>query len=178
MQEDALRRLVDEQQIRAVILRYCRGIDRMDRALVRDCYHPDAIDEHGSFRGDVDAYLDWVWPLLEKYVSTMHFIGNMLVEVSGDAAASETYGIAFHRSEDARPHLNLITGFRFLDRFERREDAWRIAERRAVTEWSRIDDEAGRFLAREGLLQGRRDPSDASYALFAALAPRNARGAT
>lgn len=167
--DDALRRLGDDREIRDVVLRYCRGIDRMDRALVHDCYHPDAIDEHGSFRGGVDEYLDWVWPLLAKYTNTMHFVGNQLVEIAGDVAAVETYGIAFHRSEDARPELNLITGFRFLDRFERREARWRIAHRRAVTEWSRIDDEAGRFLPGSGLLQGERDSSDASYALFRAL---------
>ena len=41
--------LLDKQAIREVVLRYCRGIDRLDREMVRDCYWPEAIDEHGSF---------------------------------------------------------------------------------------------------------------------------------
>jgi hypothetical protein len=173
MNDVALRTLLDQREIADVVLRYCRGIDRMDRDLVRDCYHPDAVDEHGSFRGGVEEFLDWVWPLLESYTTTMHFVGNQLVEVAGDTGAAETYGIAFHRSEDARPHLNLMTGFRYLDRFERRAGSWRIARRTAVTEWSRIDDVAGRFLPGDRLLQGRRDVDDVSYALFASLAPRD-----
>ena len=112
-----------EREIRDVVMRYCRGIDRMDRQLVRSCYHADATDDHGSFSGGVDEFLAWVWPLLERYTLTMHFVGNLLIEVGDDVAAAETYGIAFHRSEDARPQLNLMTGFRYLDRFERHVNA-------------------------------------------------------
>ena len=164
-----LRQLLHEREIRDVVMRYCRGIDRMDRQLVRSCYHADATDDHGSFSGGVDEFLVWVWPLLERYTLTMHFVGNLLVEVGDDVAAVETYGIAFHRSEDARPQLNLMTGFRYLDRFERRDGEWRIASRVAVTEWSRVDDAAGRFLPGTAVLQGRRDSTDASYALFESL---------
>lgn len=169
-----LRELLDERAIRKVLLRYCRGIDRMDRELVRSCYHADATDEHGGFAGGVEEFLAWVWPLLERYTMTMHFTGNCLIEVTGDAAAVETYGIAFHRSEDPRQELNLITGFRYLDLFERREGAWRIARRVAVTDWCRVDDEAGRFLPAAGLLQGQRGSADASAGLF----DRSKRGST
>ena len=66
-------------------------------------------------------------------------------------------------------HLNLMTGFRYLDRFERREGEWRIAARTAVTEWSRIDDVAGRWETPAGFLSGRRDRGDALYALLASV---------
>jgi hypothetical protein len=170
-----LRQLLHERDIRDVVMRYCRGIDRMDRQLVRSCYHPDATDDHGSFSGGVDEFLAWLWPLLERYTLTMHFVGNLLIEVGDDVAAAETYGIAFHRSEDERPQLNLMTGFRYLDRFERRDGEWRIASRVAVTEWSRVDDPAGRFLPGTALLQGRRDSSDASYTLFDRLTSAGAK---
>ena len=172
--ETAVRELLDEREIHKVLLRYCRGIDRMDRELVRSCYHEDATDEHGSFSGSVEEFLAWVWPLLERYTLTMHFVGNCLVEVAGDLAAAETYGIAFHRSEDPAAHLNLMTGFRYLDRFERREGSWRIARRVAVTEWSRIDDSVGRFQPPAALLQGQRGAADASFALFEGLTKRTA----
>jgi len=168
--EAELRRLLDQRQIEDAILRYCRGIDRMDRELVRSCYHPDATDEHGSFSGGVDEFLDWVWRLLARYESTMHLIGNVLVEVEGERAAAETYGVAFHRGPESSPQLNLITGFRFLDRFERRGGGpWKIAARVAVTEWSRRDDPAGRWPVPESLRSGRRDGSDALYSLLAGL---------
>jgi SnoaL-like domain len=169
--EPELARLVAQREIEDVILRYCRGIDRMDRELVRSCYHADASDEHGSFSGGVDAFLDWVWKLLARYESTMHFIGNVLIELRGERAAAETYGVSFHRGPEASPHLNLITGFRFLDRFERRGGGpWKIASRVAVTEWSRRDDAAGRWPVPGEMRSGRRDRSDALYSLLADIA--------
>ena len=79
--DSALQALLDERAIRNVVLRYCRGVDRLDEDLVRSCYHPDASDEHGSFSGDVEAYIEWSFGLLRDYDATMHFIGNQLVEV-------------------------------------------------------------------------------------------------
>jgi hypothetical protein len=169
--EPVLVELLAKREIEDVILRYCRGIDRLDRDLVRSCYHPDATDEHGSFRGGVEAFLDWSFGLLARYQSTMHLAGNVLIELAGDAAAAETYGIAFHRGASDEPRLNLITGFRLLDRFERRAGGpWRIAARVAVTEWSRVDDAAGRWPVPAELRSGRRDRSDALYPLLASLA--------
>ena len=171
--QEALAALVAKREIEEVVLRYCRGVDRMDRDLVRSCYHPDARDEHGSFRGGVDEFVDWVFGLLARYEGTMHFVGNVLVELAGDAAVAESYGIAWHWSRDPRPQWNLVTGFRYLDRFERRGDgAWRIARRIAVTEWSRVDDPARRWTPPPGLPMGRRDRDDALYALLEGLRSR------
>jgi len=168
--DETVAALAAKREIEEVVLRYCRGIDRMDRELVRSCYHADATDEHGSFTGGVDAFLEWVWKLLARYEMTMHFVGNVLVELADDAAVAESYGVAWHRSRDPRPQLNLVTGFRTLDRFERRGDAgWRIARRVAVTEWSRVDDPKDRWLPPPGLRTGRRDRGDALYELLEGL---------
>ena len=112
-----------------MVLTYCRGVDRMDRGLVRSCYHADATEEHGSFSGTIDGYLDWVWRVLSRYERTQHFVGNLLIELRGDRAHAETYGIAFHEGDAADPTKNLAVGFRYLDRFERRDDGgWRIVQ--------------------------------------------------
>ena len=158
--------LLDERAIRNVVLRYCRGVDRMDRELVRSCYHADATDEHGSFTGQVDEFLEWVFRVLARYEVTMHFVGNLLVEfVPGepDVARCETYGIAFHRSAGEDPRGNLATGFRYVDRFERRDGEWRIARRVAITEWSRVDDREHWWPIPDGMRTGSRDRTDAVY---------------
>ena len=59
----------------------------------------------------MEELLEWIWRLLARYEMTMHFVGNVLVELAGDAAVAETYGVAWHRSSDPRPQLNLVTGF-------------------------------------------------------------------
>ena len=152
-----VRELFDEQAIRRVLARYCRGIDRLDLDLVRSCYHPDATEAHGTFTGGLEEYLAWVWKVLGRYESTFHFIGNVLVEpVDDDRARCETYGMAHHRTADGTAVGNLVTGFRYVDRFERRDGEWRIAHRTAVTEWSSID--ADRWPLPAAMPVGRRDP--------------------
>ncbi|NUU20962.1 MAG: nuclear transport factor 2 family protein [Streptomycetaceae bacterium] len=165
--EDAMRTLLDKQAIHEVVLRYCRGVDRMDLDLVRDCYHPDATDDHGSFSGGVDEFVGWIGRLLPRYTMTMHVVANHLVEFAGpDLARAETYGVAYHRSASPDPRGNLSTGFRYIDDFARRGGAWRIARRVATTEWVRVDDHAGQWPIPAGMLTGRRDRTDAVYAPF------------
>lgn len=162
---DPVERLVAEAEIGRVVARYCRGIDRVDLELVRSCYHGDARDEHGSFAGTVDEYVAWVAGLLAKYDATMHFIGNQLVDFEdADTAWAETYGISVHRSASDAPHLNLTTGFRFVDRFERRGGEWRIAHRVAVADWSLRHRPDDWWPLPEHHRRGRRDRSDAVYA--------------
>ncbi|HEY8123118.1 MAG TPA: nuclear transport factor 2 family protein [Myxococcota bacterium] len=164
--------LLARDEIHSVLLRYFRGIDRLDLELVRSCYHADAHDSHGGFSGTRDEFVAWVTKLLARFESTMHFAGNVLIEVEGDAAVAETYAIAFHRSREARPSLNLMVGVRYVDRFEKRAGAWKIARRACVTEWSRVDDEPGRFPIAEAHLTGKRDRSDVLYEMLAGLGKR------
>lgn len=159
--------LVQERAIERTIHRYCRGIDRLLPEVVRSCFHDDAIDDHGGAPRERDAFIDWVFALLATYGSTMHLVGNLLVDVgeagSGEVALAETYGVAFHRSpedEPFEPRRNLITGFRYVDRFERRDGRWAIAHRVATTEWSRVDDLEGRWAFPDTLRRGTRDASD------------------
>ncbi len=156
--------IADRCAITDVIHRYCRGVDRFDFELVRSCYHPDAVDEHGSFVGTVDEYLAWVRTQLEKYQVTFHAVSNVLVEFDGEQARCETYGIAHHRGRrDDPPHRNLITGFRYVDRFECRDGDWRIVHRIAITEWSRVDDPEQWWKVPDHMRSGRRDSSDPAF---------------
>jgi hypothetical protein len=155
----------DDLAIRRVVLRYCRGIDRLDLDLVRSCYHPDATDSHGSFEGDVPAFLVWVERVLHRYTMTMHYIANQLVEPLGDdRARCESYGMAIHRTEGGDDRGNLTTGFRFVDDFERRGGEWRIARRVATTEWVRVERPEDQWPVPSTMVIGRRDRTDAVYA--------------
>ncbi|MEU6660333.1 nuclear transport factor 2 family protein [Streptomyces sp. NPDC046821] len=161
--------LSDRQQIHDVVLRYCRGIDRLDLDLVRSAYHPDGVDHHTGFSGPVDAYVAWVEPLLRRFDGTQHIIGNHYVELFGDGdhAVAETYGTAVHwgsPADDAR--RNFTSGFRYVDHMTRRDGRWAIVERFAVREWTRSD--AGTRIAPEADgPRPRRDGSDPLHTLTA-----------
>ncbi|HEX7096302.1 MAG TPA: nuclear transport factor 2 family protein [Acidimicrobiales bacterium] len=160
----ALRELLDKQAIHEVVLRYCRGIDRCDREMVRDCYWPEAIDEHGSFTGTRDEYVAWVFDrMLPRYAFTTHHVMNNLVEVDGDRARSETYGISTHRAAPGHDNPDLETAFRYVDDFERRDGEWRIARRTCTLEWTRVIEPESWFDASPRHRRGMRDRSDPVY---------------
>jgi len=167
-----LDQLLSEAAIRRVLARYCRGIDRMDEALVRSCYHPGAVDSHGNFEGPVEEFVPWALSMVERYTMTMHFLGTILIEPTADpdVAHSEAYALAYHRREGGRDHHNLVAGFRYVDRFERRAvgdggPEWRIAKRVAVSEWIRRDPPEGWWPIGDDFLTGRRDRDDVVYRL-------------
>lgn len=137
-----LQQLQDERDIRRIIYRYCRAVDRSDFALLRSCYHPDAFDDHGVYKGGVDGLLDYIRGESGKFLHTMHFIGNVLIDIDGDTADTEAYTLAFHRmpASPTKPLRDLVVGLRYLDRFERRTGRWAIARRVCVFAWSQRTD--------------------------------------
>lgn len=140
-----LARLLDERDIRDVLARYCRGIDRRDLDLVRTCFHPDATDDHGpGFRGGVEDLLAYVAGELARYSSTTHLLGQILVEHHPDdptQARAEAYVVAYHRKDPSgsAPGRDFVVGLRYVDDVERRDGAWRIARRVCAVDWSRMD---------------------------------------
>lgn len=164
---EPLQRLLDDRSIRDVLLRYCRGVDRIDLELVRDCYWDDAVDDHGAFRGGVADFVAWIGRLLPRYGVTVHSLTNTLVEfhpTRDGVARVESYGTAEHQTPGGPPELNLTIAFRYLDRFEQREGEWRIADRLCTTEWVRVNDPALAFPVDERFPRGvRGDRSDPVY---------------
>jgi hypothetical protein len=126
----------DRQAIYDVMLRYCRGIDRLDPELVASAYHPGAIDHHTGFDGPVEAYVVWVERGLRRLGGTMHMLANHSVELRGDRAVAETYGQAVHWPDDSEEQIDsFTTGFRYIDELAHRDGRWAITERWAVREW-------------------------------------------
>lgn len=142
MSDSRVQRLIDESDIRAVVTRYARAIDRMDFELLRSCYHPGAIDDHGVFRGTIEEFVDFLSGRLHTHVSTTHFLGNHEVEIDGDVAFAETVCIASHRdaATEELPERDMSGIVRYCDRLERRNGEWRIAHRIVVHEPGRFDD--------------------------------------
>jgi hypothetical protein len=177
MTADGLADLLATEQIRAVVLRYCRGVDRLDFDLVRSAYHPDGIDHHTGFDGPIDEYVPWVSQALGRFDGTMHVVGNQLVDLAGDRAVCESYGTAVHWGQPADdPRRNFTSGFRYVDDMRCIDSVWAIAERWAVREWTRSD--AGRYLEKEGTGPSpRRDADDLVLQRVRAMSSTTVSGA-
>lgn len=129
--EAQLREMLDRQAIRQVMLRYGRGLDRLDVELARSCYFDDAIEDHGHFVGSPDDFIQWANDVALRYESTQHAILNHYCELDGDDAYCETYYL-FTGINAESPHF-MSTG-RYVDHFQRRNGEWRIANRVTIVE--------------------------------------------
>jgi hypothetical protein len=125
--------LADREAIRDCLYRYSRAIDRCDMDLLRTVYWPDAIDTHLGFQGNVEQLIAWALPKLRNMDQNMHLIGNILIELDGHRAAVESYFWSLCVIVDGTAR-DIVACGRYLDRFERRDDTWRIAERLVVTD--------------------------------------------
>jgi len=131
-QEKQLAALADRQEILDCIHRYSRGVDRFDRDMVLSVYHPDAVDDHGEFCGTREAFVDWAFGYhAEHQISHHHMVFNHSCELDGDTAHTETYWLFFGENK-VKP--NTLAIGRYLDRFEKRDGRWAIADRVCISE--------------------------------------------
>lgn len=171
----ALRQLLAKDAIRQVLHTLTRGQDRLDRDAITSGYWPDAIDDHGVFRGSPPEFADFAIAALAQFAASHHVLGQSDIVVEGDVAHSETYVHAHHVSNAPDGTItDDVEGLRYLDRFERRavgETAeWRIARRTLVWDWSyRICAGDARALP-DGCTLGRRDKEDFVYDWLSAAA--------
>jgi SnoaL-like domain len=129
-----VRGLRDRQEILDCINSYGRGLDRLDAQLIRNAYHPDAIDNHGPFVGGVDAFVPFAIEIEGTFLATHHGITSHNCEITGDQAHTESYVLFFVRMSDGKT-LG-AGGGRYIDRLERRDGKWAITVRRLLMDWS------------------------------------------
>lgn len=135
---EAIRQLMSREAIRDCLMRYARAIDRMDRVLLESVYWPEATDDHGSFSGAAAEFIEWVFPVLAAMEQTSHRLENILIELRGDEARTETYFEAYHRiPREGTDSYDLVVGGRYLDWLQCRNGAWRIRSRRVLYDWMR-----------------------------------------
>ena len=162
--EQQVRILVDKNAIEECLLRYTRGVDRLDVELIKSAFHPDALDNHTrAVRGSVDTMLDWWLPQQADREAQHHFVTNQTIDIDGDVAHSESYFLTFIKMSTS-PAGTLSAG-RYIDRLEKRAGQWKVALRTVLTEWQASVDASLTSEFLPGLVMGlqRRDRSDPSY---------------
>jgi hypothetical protein len=124
-----LRQLLDRQEIMAMMAAYTRCADlnqpeQQAAVFVQDCrvkYHPaDWIVGRG-------ALVEALHTALARYSNTSHHLGNIEIDFEGpDSATAQSTVIAWHRRIDGSEWT--LYG-RYVDRWIRTEQGWRLAER-------------------------------------------------
>ncbi len=136
-----LETLMAEREITRVFLTYARAVDSLDFERLRSCFHPDARIHYGEmFSGNLEETIAWLENSLPRLQSTLHDFGAPWIELDleNGRARCETYttnAARYPANEQGEVVLN-VAGARYLDLFERRNDNWRIVERKNIGAWS------------------------------------------
>jgi hypothetical protein len=162
--QDILRELADRQAITDLIYRYCRAMDRIDAELGYTIWHDDAVADYGEevYQGSGRGFIDFVCNQHRSALIHAHQVTNIIIELDGDRAASESYVISDLRAGQPPQVKQITTWGRYLDQWSKRNGRWGIDRRQAVRDFSEIRDASPMPLPE----RGKRDRTDPSYAIL------------
>ena len=132
--------LLAKQEITDLVGRYMRGLDRLDKTLLRSTFHDDASTDYGFFQGGPDDFVEMAYNALKGHSANHHMIGQVNIELESDTLAfGEVYFQAFHRIVTDDEERDLFISGRYVDRYEKRDGEWKFAFRSEVNDWARND---------------------------------------
>ena len=134
--EQQLQELLDKRACEEVILRYGRTLDWLDSGGQTDCYWPDAEIDYGFFEGTGQDWVPVVMEVESAAPRRWHVSTGVMVQVDGDRAKSECYGISVGSTTNEDGTLtDTMFGGRYLDELEKRNGEWRISKRVYIADW-------------------------------------------
>jgi hypothetical protein len=156
--------------IRGLLYQYCRGIDRREWPTVLECFHEDAVDDHGggAIRGPAE-FVEWLRKRHVRTTSSFHVVMNTSFLLMRDhEVRTESLCWARQRYDCSEGERQVDIGCRYLDLFEQRGGKWAIAHRKVVYEWVE-DREACSRTARADIADdmSRRDRDDPIFEFLA-----------
>jgi hypothetical protein len=131
-----LQELLDKRACEEVILRYGRTQDWLDEPGQASCFWPDADVDYGFFKGNGAEFVSTVMEHERSVPRRWHLCTSIMVQVDGDHAKAECYGIAVGGSRDEGTLNDSMYGGRYLDELEKRDGEWRISKRTYILDWS------------------------------------------
>jgi hypothetical protein len=161
---DTLQHLADHQSITDLIYRYCRAVDRLDIPLGHSIWHEDGIADYGEgyYQGPGKGVIDLICENHLLMLHHSHQVTNILIELHGDHAGSESYVQVALRLQQQETLQQISVWGRYIDSWSRRENRWGLDKRILVIDFDELRAVTG--MAQHGL--ARRDGSDPSYAVI------------
>jgi hypothetical protein len=166
--EQFVREQRDRQEIHDVLMRYCRGVDRGIPELITQSFWPEATIDTGIHvrTGEAFAREGLRFMAESGAKASTHFVGTANVELVVDTACSETYMLAYMILDHEGQEYTRLRGSRYIDRWERRNGAWKVSSRVVVDDWSRFDPATAKAGASyTGKRYGERGPDDVVFTM-------------
>jgi ketosteroid isomerase-like protein len=156
------REVIEKAQIRELLARLARAVDRVDEEGIRACYTEDGQENHGPFAGSAAEFARNDFRSSDANRGASHQLAQSLIEIDGDRATSETYFQCVQLVGSRNGLTELVTWGRFLDHLRRDADGWRITRRRVVLDWA-AERKATAWKRLDAFPRGERAPADLVY---------------
>ncbi|MGY6550871.1 MAG: nuclear transport factor 2 family protein [Erythrobacter sp.] len=173
--------LEDRAAIRDVLAAYAHAIDRRRWPMMERLFHDDAEFQFGLVAGDWRRFVEQARAIIDPCLATQHQLGQTIFGFESDTIChTETYMTAMHTIPPGYPmtaafpdkgviYSGIVAG-RYVDRFEKRGGAWRIARRIGLYDWREFRVVEGTDLSDtpEGAAgyHDERDPASAAMSLW------------
>ena len=168
-----IEKLLAKQTITELINQYPRGLDRGDRELLLSLAHPGAKMRFGNRDfPSWEAYVDWLIKAHDDMTGNNHRITNILIEINGDRAVSESTGTAtLLVPKEGNPNLyeERWMHSRYLDTWSRRNGKWALDGRQTVADYRRVLDVPAELVKSRYQVIGHIGRNDVSYRHFESI---------
>ena len=134
----------DRLAIRELVEAYAHCADRRDAkgqlalftADTHFVVYKDAKDPTPSQELHSREALAPVFGDLNKYVATMHFVGqSTILTLTAERATGEAYTLAHHLTINEGKRRLMVAALRYSDSFVKTDGAWLFAERKLYVDW-------------------------------------------
>ncbi len=156
--------VADRLAITDQIYRYCRSVDRLDVPLGHRVFHADSYADFGSYKGSGRGWIDYICKVHLTFLHHSHQVTNIIIDVNGDQAGSESYVTATLRSREGTQVLQRQFWARYVDEWSRRDGRWAIDKRECVIDFDSVSE----VTSINDCSRSRRDASDPSYLVLQA----------
>ena len=128
--------LLDLESLRRFPQRYARAVDQRDHDALASLFDPDGTVDGTFGLESVADYLEGMRTRLGTTGTSMHLLGDPLVDLEpgADRAHLDTYAVV-HQFPDGGDPFTL--GMRYLDDLVRLAGEWRIHHRKTERVWMR-----------------------------------------
>lgn len=157
----------DRAQITDLIYRYCRAVDRLDVALGHSIWHEDGWADYGPdvYQGPGKGVIDLICAQHLRTLHHSHQVSNILIDLNGDQAGSESYVTATLRVLRGEQLTQISVWGRYIDQWSRRSGRWGLDKRLSIRDF----DEIRAVTEMQRHLLATRDRNDPSYAVLGGL---------
>ena len=127
---ESLATLLAERAIARQLAHLARAMDERDWPALDQIVAEDATADFGT--GPVAgraAMISVMRAFLDACGPTQHLLGNLTVEVAGEAAMSRCYVSDLHLGAGSRSHLTFQTLGEYRDRWQRKGERWWLVQR-------------------------------------------------